>query len=69
MNTETNKEEDQGQSPLDTLLELVNGLELKVAIGSKPEAGAVHLVIPRTLALQMQTVNVAHLLGSGRCNE
>jgi len=69
MNTETNKEKDKGQSLFDALSELVNGQELKVVIGSNPEAGAVHLVIPRTLVFQTQTVNVAHLSGSAWANE
>jgi len=64
MNTKTNKEEDKGQSLFDALSELGNGQELKVMIGSNPEAGAVHLVIPRTLVLQTQTVNAGYLSGS-----
>ena len=52
MNTETNKEEDQGQSLFDALFELVNRQGLRV-IGSKPEAGAVHLVLPTSTMVRL----------------
>jgi len=65
MNAETNREEDQGQSLFDALSNLAKGQELKVVIGNSSEAGAVHLVIPRTLLIQTQTAFVAHLSRSG----
>jgi hypothetical protein len=65
MNTETNKKEAKSQSLFGALSKLANGKEFKVVIGNGPEAGAVHLVIPRTLVFRTQTVNVAHLSGSG----
>lgn len=53
MNAGTNKEEDKGQSLFDAFSALVNGLELEVVIGSKPEAGAVHLVLPTSTMVRL----------------
>lgn len=61
MDTKANMEENKGRALFDALTALVNGEELKMMIGTSPEAGAVHLVLPRSLVIQTQTVNVAHL--------
>ena len=52
MDRKTSKEESQNQSLFDALTELVDSQELRMMVGNSTEAGAVHLVIPRTLALQ-----------------
>jgi hypothetical protein len=65
MNDQRTQERDQGQALLDALTALVDSQELRMMVGNSTEAGAVHLVIPRTLVLRTQTMNAAHLSGSG----